>query len=838
MSAPITAFPIPTTDFYLTLDRRPNAVAPPFNADPTGVVDSTAAIQAAINFAAANNLKEVYLPNGSYKITSTLRLGPTNTAAMSMTLLGAEGPGNHEGYGTRLLPTFNNDVALAIEGGQGMMVKNISIIGPGGGYRGNQNANGVGIGIVNNGAGSRCTIENCEVLNFYTGYTTQIAGGGALGDSNTFIKCIALNCQTGYDIPSNQNFINSFYDCMAATTVGINCLNGGSAHVFGGNWSTTNAEAAAFAISGISALSSVAHGNGFVWSFTAQVTAPNSFWPNVYNVFTFATTHFGIVPAELTNWNAGTNTGTFQILYEWSTMVFGKKNIVADTNFQAELQAATKVYAVEYVTHFLGYDMSIIGIHIEDDNAPGMLVDTFLGFGDQRPSMIENVFYNTDPSFRNYRPSTAPTDANLARYYAAQTFPFVRVRGGDLTIRNSRMGVVAPGTVNIDFQSTGFLKIENCAAFNVNLRNPSGTGAVLAQWDEQAQYWAGGVMENNYLTPCPSSVSGIYCDTWLQNNRGNTRFWGYRPSPNEVPLILVTDMATLQGALPAISEISVNYPLMYGGQIYQLYGIGDNLADQPYYTFLSTHRGWSYGQDLTVANIPGLSWSYQGQSAFVYCNHIGLIRGGMGVILNDGVNDILYIVTGVWADLGFFTVAKATNLPTLELLSGGKLAVITGTTIKQEPFVITQMSELNAANARVASQFDKTTDTNLANIPGLTANLYIGKTYKFNAVLFCTCNAGGGAQVQVGGTAGLVFLHYGAKTYTGAVLSAQNQATAPGVAVGQSTSAVDLIEIEGVVGVNPNPGNAGTFTIQFAQNAAVGTSSVLTGSTFEVRGLP
>jgi hypothetical protein len=55
-----------------------NVVAPPYNADPTGVADSTSAINSALAAAAANG-SCVYFPNGSYKITSTITISTTGT---------------------------------------------------------------------------------------------------------------------------------------------------------------------------------------------------------------------------------------------------------------------------------------------------------------------------------------------------------------------------------------------------------------------------------------------------------------------------------------------------------------------------------------------------------------------------------------------------------------------------------------------------------------------------------------------------------------------------------------------------------------------------------------
>ena len=63
-----------------------------FGADPTGVADSTAAIQAAINAAVATSPKPlaIYFPAGNYKVTSSNALGP-NVNTQGMRLFG-DGP--------------------------------------------------------------------------------------------------------------------------------------------------------------------------------------------------------------------------------------------------------------------------------------------------------------------------------------------------------------------------------------------------------------------------------------------------------------------------------------------------------------------------------------------------------------------------------------------------------------------------------------------------------------------------------------------------------------------------------------------------------------------------
>lgn len=135
--------------------------------------------------------------------------------------------------------------------------------------------------------------------------------------------------------------------------------------------------------------------------------------------------------------------------------------------------------------------------------------------------------------------------------------------------------------------------------------------------------------------------------------------------------------------------------------------------------------------------------------------------------------------------------------------------------------------------ARNANSFSKTSDTTLANITGITVNLEAAKVYKFRAVLFTTSNVAGGVKAAISGTATMTSITYHGKTYE--LISktvGTARATALGTTVGDITAVTAaLVEIEGTCVVNA----AGTLTVQFAQNASHGTSSVvLAGSYLEV----
>ena len=133
--------------------------------------------------------------------------------------------------------------------------------------------------------------------------------------------------------------------------------------------------------------------------------------------------------------------------------------------------------------------------------------------------------------------------------------------------------------------------------------------------------------------------------------------------------------------------------------------------------------------------------------------------------------------------------------------------------------------------SRVSAQFDKTSDTSLANITGLTATLVAGKIYRFEATLFTSSDVGGGVKVAIAGTATATSIVYEGLS-TDAGLSTQSRSTALAGAVGAITAVTAaFIKISGLITCNA----AGTLTVQFAQNTSNGApSSVLVGSSFVV----
>ena len=132
---------------------------------------------------------------------------------------------------------------------------------------------------------------------------------------------------------------------------------------------------------------------------------------------------------------------------------------------------------------------------------------------------------------------------------------------------------------------------------------------------------------------------------------------------------------------------------------------------------------------------------------------------------------------------------------------------------------------------RVTTQFDKTTAV-LANVTGLSQNVYAGRVYTFEAVLFVDASVVGGSQYAIAGTATATNIIYEVLLIdnTTNAFTITSRQTALAGAVGQAGTTAGICIIKGHITVNA----AGTLTVQFAQNVANGTSSVLVGSHFNV----
>ena len=192
-----------------------------FGAVGDGIADDTAAIQAAINASTY-----VYIPLGTYKITSTLVLQSPNANVMSL-LTGA-------GFGYTTLNWAGSTSGFVITNSLRSFVKiqDIGFI--------NTVAKGSTVAIQATKGFQACTFTNCLFKGFYAAIQM-----GNLANSDSFFNNIEANvffdCSFGIwmgatptgALPCNSNWITK--NVMTDVTYGIYCFQGGVTNDFSYN---------------------------------------------------------------------------------------------------------------------------------------------------------------------------------------------------------------------------------------------------------------------------------------------------------------------------------------------------------------------------------------------------------------------------------------------------------------------------------------------------------------------------------------------------------------------------------------------------------------------------
>ncbi len=131
----------------------------------------------------------------------------------------------------------------------------------------------------------------------------------------------------------------------------------------------------------------------------------------------------------------------------------------------------------------------------------------------------------------------------------------------------------------------------------------------------------------------------------------------------------------------------------------------------------------------------------------------------------------------------------------------------------------------------VTAQFNKTADTALASVTGLALTLAGTTTYILEAVLFVDADAVGGHKYTLDGTVTAASIKYQVNSISNAsnLNIINTRLTALAGTTGQAGATGAYTEIMGTILTNA----AGTINVQFGQQVASGTSSVLTQSSFK-----
>lgn len=141
-------------------------------------------------------------------------------------------------------------------------------------------------------------------------------------------------------------------------------------------------------------------------------------------------------------------------------------------------------------------------------------------------------------------------------------------------------------------------------------------------------------------------------------------------------------------------------------------------------------------------------------------------------------------------------------------------------------------------NIRTLDQDFNSTSTTQATITGSSTystfsfNVEASKVYAFRAILFLTTDTTGGFAIKFnGGTAtAFYYINQSKIFYSGTSISASRVTSFSSTSIAGFGLTSYYVEIDGYISINA----AGTLLLQFAQNSASGTSSVVQGSSFQL----
>lgn len=661
-------------------------------------IDMTSAIQAAIDYAYNNRIHGIYLPGGSYKITSTVYLDPPlglrasnpNLAQFSLSFFGEKGGTNDEQTNaSRLIMATDDFIGLMIGPGQGNYVGDL-IIRPQNldGTWVNQSVSGVGLGIAGgSGGATRTVIERVSVRCLYNAFKTSANGYDALCDSNTFYKCWSSYCNIGFYFSKTQNFINTLYDCTSEVCrIAVKNDVGCNVNVIGGNYSVTGAPRGFVSVSGLGNITPALGSGASLYTFTVNVSpVPTEVLKGAYDIYAFETSGHGIVPCSLVSFNVGSGQLTLQVMPAFLETYYSNTyvDLSTATNLFTDMAACTSIAGATRTYGFIGAGTKVQGIHLENPQAVHTMVYSQTGFGNDEITVMKDVFMNNDPSMQPY-----PTDA---LYLCQSGVPFIECTAGQVIIDRLRVPSADSLTIDQANNPTVTVQVKNmqlpqaagftgCSLFNTRGRVVNTDRLNIAPYTStwnQSVVRGFGMYDYGYSKPHGVQYSS---DRYLPLAGMGTSHHGYGPSPYLLPRTTGAQVdAITNGTFTATS-----HDMLHGDAIHSV--LDQHEAARKYLFARHIGIGYTYGQDLSIP------WRYVGKSGFVYLTggsaslNIKYIFPGLSIILNNGSGDTTYVVLGVWYSKNMFAVVQPSSGPSLATLDGTKGTTYTGSTIKQTPY--------------------------------------------------------------------------------------------------------------------------------------------------------
>jgi hypothetical protein len=733
---------------------------------------TTKAFQDAIDYALISKYTTtVVVPVGSYTINGTVWLDPPDNMRVSgaatparfdfsAALMGQGGLGL-EGNGSQVNIWVQQTSGPAIVSGpgQGMTVEGINLL-----YalldfsypprlRGDATAIGFAISGGNGGA-TQTSFTRSSAVGFNCGFKVGWNADG-LADSNSFYKCVATHCGTGFWFAATQNFINKLDDCLSGgCNIAVRNDLARPVTISGGNYSYDGAFASKLTIGSVSAPTAFTDGSITRYRFTFTVTGGSTgvFTPlskgNGSHVV-MKTNEYGLVPFLVESYNSTTHVMTVALDVDFCLLMFnGGDHIAGWSTLASVIAAQTNAYICELVTTFQGAVMDVDSVHIENaQHAVTRFINSLTTFAGADTAKYSNIFFDYIPTFDD---SKTYDDGYEAAFYCQQAIPFIRVMSGHVILENGQT-----------WGGTSALQVSKSQNFNFTVRNldtPPFNVQVLLDYGNQMEGFHG--PDNGYPYEGSGIGAGRYdTDRWvpLHDGRRAGASWaqerttgpdqcptiGHHPAPWAVPRLAPADITTIEGALAGSPPALNSAPTPSGQALYQ---VGTWNSGRQRYA-LAKHVGSfrTYGQNLTI------NWEYWSGSRIIKMSSVDWMFPGLKIILNNGADgDIEYVVQQVYLDPGYVVVQRVGtswgNGPDM----GGSADVVgvlgthyTGSVVKQEPYKIVKYGR-QAEFAAALSDL-------------------VGRTYQVGDLVWKTNVASAGSPGWVCTTAGTVAVGSGAK---------------------------------------------------------------------------
>lgn len=635
-----------------------------------GVANDGAAIQAAIDHGCNEGIGKIKLPPGDFRSTGPLYLDPPDNLRVdldtpprfnfSLHLEGSGGPGWEGFKGSNILGDFTltdsgaTRSILWVGSGNGMRVSDLNV------FHSDfsevyieQEGSAISIAGGNGGA-SRTLIENCAVGWTKYGYSVGV-NSDSLGDSNTWLKCVANKCRYGYYIGATQNYVNHLVSSQAQSCkTGVYSPVGKSVIIDGGNFSC-QLPSGDYTMASVSALTEFTEnfqGSDFAnYRFTATITDSDAELDRGdWDLFGIETVRYGIIPLELENWNTGTNVITLKFKPEWKTAVPGMdSDLDASSALEDDIQALTVLLVASLATPFFGQGIKARGFHIENPGTVTCLINSEASFNGDSIVTVEHGLFNYDPSL------SAAAGADERAIKLQSVTPFLRAINAPIRLQDCHFNSVGDGHPLV------FASVGSDFVFD----DISGTIRAPNVWHSATNLVRG---ERGLFARGKWNGSGT-AENERQDEERECQYYGYFPLKHVTPH-LESDHLDVMDDGPPTGTPGEDYPAMLGERMHHV----DGAAKFVY----SNHDNYGYGKALTV------DWAYRGGSWVLYVTNAddaNLLFNGLRIGIDNGTDALEY-----------FTIRQIIDVETVLMvivngfLPGSDATVWTGATIDQEAF--------------------------------------------------------------------------------------------------------------------------------------------------------